>query len=185
MKLPSTRKWSAGDQADASVFNEVSTALDFLANPPSTWVVASGATHALAVPGSTFTTVNLTASLIDTEVAAGYSAMWTSANPSRVYAQTPGWYEVEANVQWLSVNDSARRLLMLVFTGSDGVARSKARTDVASIGTMIQRLSYPLFMNAGEYVEMKVFTGGAATSLLADPGSNYLRNGIRMRWFSL
>lgn len=177
MKVPDLTRWSAGDQSDAELFNEISYTLDFLMAPPQAWVVKTGA--AQAIPAATWTPVNLSSIVIDTGAAAGDAPVWTAANASRIYVKTPGWYDIEANMHWASNTDSTRRLF--------GVAHGgivKSRIDVLAKGDMKQRLTTTWFLNLGEYMELYCWTN-TAQSLAADQGQNSLRTGMKLRWFSL
>lgn len=182
MNLPSILKWSAGDQPDADLFNRISYALDFAMAPPQAWVVKTGT--AQAIPAVTWTPVNLTTIVMDTGAAAGDDPVWTVASPSRLYARTPGWYDIEANLHWASNTDSTRRLMGVAHTSVDAVTRTKSRIDVLAKGDMKQRLFTTWFLNAGDWIEIQAFTN-TAQSLAADQGQNSLRTGLKMRWFSM
>lgn len=164
------------------MFNDVSYALSFLAAPPQTWVVKTGTGQ--AIPAATWTTLTLSSIVLDSGAVAGDPAAWLSATPSRIYARTPGWYDIEGNVEWASNTDSTRRLFGIAHLGVDSVSRLKTRIDVQARGNMKQRVSTTWFLNADEYLELWVWTN-TAQSLAADPGTNSLRTGLRMRWFSM
>lgn len=177
MKLPTITKWSAGDQPDATLFNQVSYALDFALNPPQAWVVKTGA--AQSIPVTTYTPISFSAIVLDTGAAAGDAPVWTAADPTKIYLWTPGWYDIEANVEWASSTAGNRRVLSVAHMGVN-----KWRTDMRANGVMKQRVSGTWFINSGEYLQLNVWTD-TAQSTGADPLQNSLRTGIRVRWFSL
>lgn len=177
MRLPTIARWSAGDQPDVTLFNEVSYALNFAMQPPQGWVVKTGT--AQAIPLSTWTPINLSSVVIDTGAAAGDAPTWTASEPSRIYIRTPGWYDMEASLNWASNTGGTRRLLGIRHMGN-----FRWRTDVRAAGDMKQRFYGTVFVNANEYLELYAYTD-TAQSLAADPGQNSLRTGFKFRWFSM
>lgn len=170
-------RWSAGDQPNTDLFNEISYTLDFAMHPPQGWVVKTGTPQAITL--SAWNAVNLSAVVLDTGAVAGDSPAWTVAQPSRIYFQTPGWYDIEANIHWATNTGGTRRLL-----GIGHMGFIKWRTDVLAKGDMKQRLYGTYFINAGEYLELYAWTD-TAQSLAADPVQNSLRTGMKFRWFSM
>ena len=178
MKLPTVTKWTAGDQTDASMLNEVSYALDFAMSPPEAWVVRNS-TQLNVTPSATWISVPLTTTVIDTGAAVGDSPVWDSANPTRMTLWTPGWYDLEGNVHWASNTDGLRRMMAVAHNGT-----RRFRTDIVAKADMKQRVSGMWFLNAGDYLELQVWTTNVQL-LAADPGQNSLRAGLKARWFSL
>lgn len=177
VKLPTVTQWTAGNQPDADMFNDMSYALTFAMNPPQAWVVKTGT--AQAIPAATWTTVQFSSIVLDTGAAAGDAPVWTSGDNTKLYLWTPGWYDIEANLEWASNTDGTRRLFGVAHMG-----QIKWRTDILAKGNMKQRVSGTWFVNAGEYLQAHCWTN-TAQSLAADQGQNSLRTGIRVRWFSL
>lgn len=182
MKLPTVTRWSAGDQVDVQFFNDVSYALDFAMKPPQAWVVK---TATQSVTPNTWVPVSLNSIVIDTGAEAGDAPVWTAANPTKLYPQTPGWYDIEANVSWTSLVDNAWRILGIRHSGNDGIVRVKSRIDVASRGATKQRMAHTWFVNGGDSIEMVVWSAAAAATTVTTDTTNSMRPGIRLRWFSM
>lgn len=157
---------------------ETSYALDFAMSPPEAWVVKSGTPQSISTINA-WVPVNLTTVVIDTGAANGDSPVWTAAEPTKLYLWTPGWYDIEANVHWANSTDNLRRMMAVSHNGT-----LRFRNDIMARADMKQRLSGMWFINAGEYLEMQVWTS-TSQSLAADQGQNSLRSGIKARWFSL
>lgn len=177
MKLPTVARWSAGDQPDAAMFNDMSYSLNFAMSPPEAWVVRNGAGQSVTL--NVFTPINFTHIIIDTGADAGDDPVWESFEPAKVYMKTPGWYDIEGNIHWASSTDNLRRIITVAHNGTH-----RFRNDIVSRADMKQRVSGMWFLNAGDYLELYAFSS-STTSLAADPGQNSLRAGLKLRWFSM
>lgn len=180
MRLPALTKWSAGDQPDASVFNEITYAIDFMNSPPAGWVVAAAAQ---SIPLTTWTSLTFDTAVEDREADLNPATpMWSNANPTRLYARTPGWYDIELFVSWPNTGTGTQRLQRLLPSPLLGTA--VARMDQINVNALKTRNVYSMFLNAGDYVEAQVYTG-TASSTATTAANNSERTGLRMKWFSL
>lgn len=160
----------------AAKLNQYETALNFLMNPPRALVQPS------AAQSQTTTGLNQTIAFdgetVDTD---GMHDLVT--NNSRLTAQTPGKYEVWAQVSF-AANATGRRTARLVVNGTAGgsFGQTEPTTNtVASGATAVVIPAQELTLNVGDFIEVQAFQSSGA-SLAYVTGLNTF---LRAKWIGI
>lgn len=183
LTLPDLRIWNAGDKPTKDSFNKLADAFEFAAAPPELWIarVASLTT----APNNVM--VPFDKVLLDNCAALG-APMWTSAQPTRLYCQLSGWYETMISTSWNSSADFFRRIQALDKNANGALTLSFARYEtVSSGGTPIMVSEYPLFLTAGEYIELEIYADTASSQIVTQvtetPDYRFAAS-VHMKWVS-
>lgn len=131
------------------------TQVNVLLNPP---LFVASSTAAQSV---TTTWVGVSWTSVVNDSYNGFSA------PSRYIAQVPGWYECFGNIAYAS-NATGFRSARIAVNGNPvggGTGDVPASPDLTSLSA-----GATVFLNAGDFVELQAWSGGAtvATAALAD-----------------
>lgn len=175
--VPSPRTWAVGDVVSAARLNtEISTAINYLLNPPACDVYCTAGT---SIPdGATFTQV-----LYDTEESDTDNMHSTASNTGRITFNTPGRYEI-------MIYSSLPGATYTVFSVNPRINSGGSATGGTSIRTFpfgtpggspyeniitLQRV-----FAAADYMEVFVAqTSGGARALIS---SGTRANGVSARW---
>jgi hypothetical protein len=164
LPLPSTRTWSVGDLATATVLNtEIRDTVNYIAGPP---IFIAKQAVAQSIANGTFTPITFTTEEID-----NYAGHSNSTNTSRYTAQLAGWHHVLGIVQW-AVNATSRRVGALYVNGSI-VRQTEVPAVVVASGTSVNIIETALYLNVGDYVETVGWqsSGAALGTQVAFPNS--------------
>jgi hypothetical protein len=166
MLLPTVPTFGYQSVPTATVLNELAGAVSFVANMPIVISLKLSATQSVAA--ATPTAVAWNVSEVDSD-----SMHSTSVNPSRLVAQTQGYYRLHATIAMSNVTSKEYQAYFRQTTGSsnplgagitqvfggDASESSSSGSDTPSIG--IRSLTPCLY--TGDYVEVMVFAASACT----------------------
>lgn len=127
-----------------------------------------------AIPSGAWTAVSW--DTIDQDTAGG----WSSANPTRYTAQVPGWYEVDARVDFVAGTTAFRSLALQINGYVNSVDRC-AKMQVPPVSGVDTALttSTCLFLATGDYLEAICYQfSGSASSLASQDGVSIMT----VRW---
>ena len=183
MELPNLARWSAGDQHDEDMFNDVSYALNFLLNPPECRVEQTTA-QSIATGVATATSITFQNVNIDND------GMWNAGTPSLITIQTSGWYEIEFAVSWATKSsDATVRFSGLVVNGANAAASIVAWTEFMndSSPTPDMVTTYDYFFSTGDTVALGAMqnTGANLNTGSTSPVTKDQQTYLRVRWASL
>lgn len=145
----------AGVDVPAAFWNaQVRDAVTYLLGPP----LFKGTTSvAVSIPNGAFTPLALNTNTVDT-----YSGHSTVTNPSRYVSQISAWYWVSGGAQWAASNAGLRDAELAV----NGTALPETAQAGLNSGTGVTSTCgpypSPVFLNAGDYVELWVFQNSGA-----------------------
>ena len=128
----------------------------FLLTPPGQVLLT--ATGAQSIPNSTNTAITW-----NTAANSGPDMMWTSG--SQVTAQTPGYYDLDAQVIFASNSTGARQVMFRVTTGTGNPAGPGntvifglfSAIPASGLNTIVSTGMTGPYMYAGDYVEVLAF----------------------------
>lgn len=183
MKLPIIARWEAGDQPNDVLFNELMDVVNFLNKPPEGHFTQASPVQ--SIPNITWTPVNFNTVVKDTE--AEYdpkNPMWSTTNPSRVYARTRGWYEIEIFTSLANTADNLRRVHSILQDGTD-LGNMRAEYYQKTAGSNKIRTCYDMYLDVGSYLELLVWQETGGNLNLVDGGTTGSRTALRMKWYSL
>lgn len=156
LAVPVPRTFVVGEYETASFFNaNVRDGLTFALNPPLASLYQTTATTSL----SGWTLLSFDASTVDSY--GGHSA---TTNPSRYTAQVAGWYLCSGEVCFSSSQTTGFRSAAFQVNGTrylgsaQDLAASPDSTNIAPATT-------PIFLNAGDYVEMVGYSSVATSTV--------------------
>jgi hypothetical protein len=159
LPVPAPRTWSVNDLVSAALLNtNIRDAVTFLAGRP--FFVGYQSTAQVVASGGTFH-CSIDTNLIDT-----YNGHSTVTNNFRYTAQVPGWYRLEARVQFPN-NNVGRYILGWALNGS---TTNVGRVDVPSNSTGGAGLTVDIddymFLNAGDGLDLLIFQSSTVSQTL-------------------
>lgn len=139
---------------DVTLNTEVRNAYNLLLNPPICQVHASSPNSiAAGTYMTTWTAISWDATaVIDTE-ASGGTPMFSSANPTRITVQTPGWYECIGTV---SFNIGASNIWTTAFRVNGTAYYAGSSTGFVGTSNQGANPTNLISFNAGDYLELVV-----------------------------
>lgn len=150
--------WTARDDATSGRLQTLTDWINYLRAPDACILRASTTQN---IPNASFTAV--TFDVEDLDRGGVGSGLHAPANPTRVTVATSGWYDVGGVVPFASVAAAADRALQALVNGVTAYRLFEAGA-AASSGSGPSG-SRPIFLNAGDYVELFVYqASGAALS---------------------
>jgi hypothetical protein len=167
--VPVPPNFAAGEYPTAAKINLIQTALNFLLNPPRAQAYPSAAQ-------SHTTTGNYQAIALDAEDIDSDGMHDPVTNNSRLTCQTPGKYEVSAQVTF-QVNATGRRLARINMNGASlGGQTEVVPTTVAGSTVSIVIPAIEVVMNATDYLELVAFqSSGANLAYGVGKGTTWIR----------
>ncbi len=154
--LPSPKTWATSDGLGAATLNlEVRDALNFLLNPPTTGLSATGQTH-----NSTGNWLSIGGYTEDWDTDAMHS---TSVNTSRITCVTAGKYLFTGSVAFASNATGIRGARFL----ANGGTTYEQCGQPAAAGAGAMSISGIIPMTAGQYVELQAYQSSGG-NLVAD-----------------
>lgn len=179
--VPVVPTFTAGSDPTAAVLNQLGYAVSFLLQPPK--AVLQQTNVAPVSGGQSIAAVTATAVIWTVAINNGDSA-WSSGNPTRFTAQTPGYYLFEA--VWQSTAETTagyRGAFFQVTTGSNNPGGAGLTTPFGSSRppnvTSATGVNYTAtgaalispFLYVLDYVELIAYSSHAETTGFADGGS--------------
>jgi hypothetical protein len=162
--LPSGRSFVAGEIETAAYLNSLSTAVNFLLNPPRAQVFNSAAQ---SVNNATFTGMTFDSEQYDSDTIHNPGSF-----PTRFTPQTPGLYAVSGQISWSS-NVTGVRLSVLYLNGV-AVAQNDIPTGSGNLDVQVAKEIY--CNGSTDYLELVGWqNSGAALNVVA---------GLANTWFS-
>jgi hypothetical protein len=160
LPVPIPRTASVAEIETGGYGNATRDALSFLLNPPLLRV-AQSAVQSLAT--GVWTSITFDATVIDT-----YGMHSNSTNNTRAVAIVPGWYWPSGVVAF-AANSTSTRGARFAVNGTPVQGSAQFGPPTATGSLAYAAVSLPLFLNAGDYVELQASqaTGGALNSLVA------------------
>lgn len=173
--VPATFTAAAGSVFTAATWNTYSRdAVAFLVAPP---LFIGRQTNSQNISTSTWTAITFDTEDIDRD--GGHS---TSSNTSRYTAQTQGYYLCSGKVAFVS-NSTNRRWTRWDVNGSEINATRLSAQAANGDATEIPGVGRWVFLNVGDYVELKGFqdSGGTVATNVSTSGDQSLLN---LQWMS-
>lgn len=181
MNVPKQLLWTAGDEPDAHLFNQyVRDTLNFLLDPPEFYLEQT-LSHPLTA--GTWNVVSFQAIRKDNDSIVNLSGSPPVTNKGT--CNTPGWYELEYGGAWGANADAATNRNM-VGLSKNGAATVLGRTEVdaiPNINRIIGGVFHPLYLNLGDYVQLKMWHDGTARSTFVSSDVT-VRCYIKGKWVS-
>lgn len=144
----------AGVDVTAAFWNaQVRDAVTYLLGPPLCKATTS---VAVSIPNGAFTPLALNTNTVDT-----YSGHSTVTNNSRYVAQISAWYWVSGGAQWAS-NATGIRDGEFAVNGVALAETADARLSIGAGTSTSMGIPGPVFLNAGDYVELWIFQNSGA-----------------------
>jgi hypothetical protein len=169
--VPVPRTWTVGELLTASKMNtDVRNGLNFLLAKPMAILQRSTAqnfTH------NTPALVTWNSEIIDRD--GGHD---NSTNPSRYVAQTAGWYNVTAFLDWVNFSGGVRYLAM-TRSGASLWTEVRSATSSASYPSY-NLLVAPVFLSLGQYIEVTALQDSGST-INIQPATSQLT----LEWISI
>ena len=165
--LPVFPAFAFGEAASIAKLNQLAYDAAFLLTPPGQVLLTS--TGAQSIPNATLTAVTW-----NTATGSGPDTMWTAG--SQCTAQTPGYYDLDAQVNFTSNATGARQAMFRVTTGPGNPAGPGvttifglfSATPSSGIFAIVTTGMTGPYMYAGDYVEVLAFqTSGGALNTVA------------------
>lgn len=169
--VPSEITWTTGQVVTAAQLNSnLRDAVNFIISPP---LFVGRQTVTQSIANTTWTVVTWDTEDIDRDN--GHS---TVTNTSRYTAQTTGWYEISANVDW-AASATGDRAISWTINGANRAGKVQLGA-TPSFDTAIHTAGV-VFLNANDYVEIGVWqnSGGALSTGLTDGNPR-----VSVRWVS-
>lgn len=161
--VPNPRTWTVGELLTAAKLNtDLRDGLNFLLAPPRAQLYR---TTSQSTTTGVFAALQWDAENIDTD--GGHS---TSTNNSRYTAQTSGWYEVTASVLWAADSTAGFRLTN-VDVNNSGFPQIYDMSTPMSDNSCVLNPCGKVFLNVGDYVEVKVYQTSGGNRLIAGGAS--------------
>lgn len=170
---PPIHHWNAGDPVSAIRMNEIKASIDWLRNPPMTYVQYLGAPITLP---TTWTKIPF-----DTEVSDDYD-MWDSGTPDEITVTIAGWYAVESVIS-VTANATDSKLTVAIWKNNAEVMFRFDQQGLPSVGGNSNiRKEATMFLNVGDQIELYATVSAGARQIVSG-GSNECPT-LRMRWVS-
>lgn len=168
--VPTPRTFVAGEIETAAYLNSLGQVLTFLQNPPRCSIWNNAAANTLT--SGSGAAVSFDSELYDTD---GMHS--TTASTSRITAQTPGLYEIKANIDFGNNSTGTRQIA--IYKNGAAVAFD---SDGAMAAADVLFLAKEVYLAAGDYVECWALqTSGA--NLTLPTGSSVLW--MSARWVAV
>lgn len=173
----SVSPWLAGRVIDQDDFNEYATVFSRMLNGIGAAAIQS---TTQSIPVNTTTTVTLNSAVYDTD------GCWNAATPTRLTAQTPGWYWVGYRGGWPSTVGQTDRTTGVGYNGVSAWGQCTYRNASEASGShpMHSCASTSLWLNVGDYVELQLWHnsgGGAISTDVTTAGGQCF---LRIKWIS-
>lgn len=153
--VPNPRTWTVGELLTAAKLNtDLRDGLNFLLASPRAQLYK---TAPQSTATGTFTTLSFDAEVIDSD-----GAHSTSTNNSRFTAQTSGWYQVSASIHWNPDSTAGFRMTTIDINNS-GTPQFFDMSVPMSDNSLVLNPCGMLFLNVGDYVEVKVYQNSGAS----------------------
>ena len=127
----------------------------------------SGVTEGAAVRRAATTTaasgstITITFDTADTNT----DSMWSAGDPTKLTAQTAGWYVITGHVYWNNSGTGFRQVALAI----NGAARHTQGCRSESTSYFVpQEVSLVTYLGVGDYITMTILASGGASSLLGD-----------------
>lgn len=173
----SVSPWLAGRQLDQDDFNEYATTFSRLLHGVGAAVTQK--VTATSIPASTTTQVVFDTLVYDND------GCWSATTPTRLTAQTPGWYWVEYRGGWPATTGQSERTTGITYnsTSAWGQCTYRNASDSTSAHGMHSCASTSLWLNVGDYVELSLWQDAGVTysTDITTTGGQSL---LRIRWIS-
>lgn len=154
LAVPSPRTFKVQEVEVASFLNSVRDALTFLLNRPIASLYQSTGTSSF----SGWVTLSFDSATVDSY--GGHSA---TSNPSRYTAQVSGWYLCSGEICFSSSQTTGFRSAVFQVNGTRYLG-SAQDLPASPDSTNIAPATTPIFLNAGDYVEMAAYSSVATTT---------------------
>ena len=178
--VPSVPTFNAGSVATAVTLNQLGSAVSFLLAPPKAILQQTNASPyagGQSISATTPTAIGFNSEILDSDNG------WTSGNPTKYYAQTPGYFLVEGVWQSTAETTSGYRgVYFRITTGSNNPGGSgntssygSQRTPnvTSSSGANYSAVDGAIllpYMYVNDYVEMIAYSSHAETTGFTDGG---------------
>lgn len=174
--VPSEITWVAGQVVTPAQLNaNLRDAVNFIITPPMA-VLRQVSTQSLATSGQ------WAAITWDTEDLNRDAMHSTVTNPSRVTANTAGWYHLSTTLDF-AANTAGQRAVgwRINGSGTSGPTAGKEQIQALSSFDAALNTSGDVFLNVGDYIEIVGYqsSGGALSTGNSDGGSRF-----SIRWVS-
>ena len=181
---PNPYLWTAGVEAEASLFNNAADILQWLLDPPE---IEVRATTTQSISNVTWTPINFGAVVKDNYADfEGGSPHWVIGTPSVITIQAPGWYEMELTMSW-AASTATKRVVQSLAINNSANADYRGRHDrkLHSSGTSAVKTYksvYDQFLNAGDTIQLIAWqeSGGSLSTNVTTTESR-----LACRWVSL
>jgi hypothetical protein len=179
--VPTVPTFTAGTVATAATLNQLGAAVSFLLQPPRAVLQQ---TNVAPVSGGQSIAITTDTAIIWTVAAINSDSGWSSGNPTRYTAQTPGYYKLDA--QWQATAEttsSYRGGRFKITTGVNNPGGAGLTTSFGSVRlpnvTSATGVNYTAvgssilspYMYVLDYVEFVAYAGHAETTGFTDGGS--------------
>lgn len=165
MALPVPRTWTVGELLTAAKLNtDLRDMILYLMAPPRAKLYR---TTSLVCATGSFITVGWDAEVVDSDN--GHS---TTTNNSRYIAQTAGWFDITANVNWNPESTAGFRLAMLDVNASGSPPYTDLSTPVSDSSCVLNPGGL-MFLNVNDYVELRVLQNSGANRNLSGTSPDF------------
>lgn len=177
--VPDIHHWLAGEDMNADRMNEIKASIDFLRNPPMVHVTRQTTAQNL-VSGWNSISFDTVVNSYDPYT------MFDAAQPTKVFSQVPGWYQILGGYSINGTSTEERQILGLYkngFTADELQMRSDVQ-NFPSFGNATWTKEFTVFLNTGDWMQLGVWFDNDASRTTSTASSTGELCRLRMRWVS-